>query len=254
MSINPLRLEFGRYTEWILEAAEATGVADPVAVACRGTGDPALFADLADAIGARPGLRVLDVGCGMGGPGAWLQAERGCDVVGVDLMVENLRAARALFGHESTIAASTAALPFAGDSFEAVWAVGVLEMVEDKRAALHEVARVLTPGGRAAVYSFTSAAPTVHDPPRADHFVPVSVVRSLAAAAGLDVLAARPARSAASVPAEWLAARSGVAAEIRRLHGDDPDYEEVASELARFARLRADGSVAAWRFDLSKRV
>lgn len=252
MSTDPLRLEFGRYTEWILEAAAATGVSDPIAIACRGTGDPGLFEDLAAGIGARPGMRVLDAGCGMGGPGTWLRRNRGCDVVGVDLMEESVRAGRTLFDDRSSIVASTSALPFPAATFDALWSVGVLEMVEDKSAALREAARVLRPGGRIALYSFTAAVSSLHDPPVTDHFVSPAAVGVLADAAGLEVVSARAALFSSAVPGQWAEARSAVAAEIRRRHGDDPDYEEVAGELARFARLRSDRSVAPWRFDLIK--
>jgi SAM-dependent methyltransferase len=252
VSGNTFRAEFGRYTSWILEAAEAIGVEDHVAVACRGTGDPALFDDLARAIGARPGMRVLDLGCGMGGPGAWLRATRECDVVGVDLMLESVRATRRLFPGSLAVTGSTSALPFRTGAFEGLWTVGVLEMIDDKAVALREAARVLADGGRMAIYGFTTTTNGLEDPPSSNHFVAPGVLRALAVAAGFDVVAAGPARAARSVPPSWTRARAAVADEIRRRHGDDADFEEVRGELARFAALRAAGAVQAWRFDLTK--
>ena len=252
MSQDVLRLEFGRYTEWILEAVEAVAVPDLVAVACRGTADRALFEDLADAVTARPGLRVLDVGCGMGGPAAWLRRTRGCEVVGIDLMEQSVRAARMLFGEPLSLVASTYSLPFRDRSFGAVWAVGVLEMIENKAGALREAARVLEPGGRAALYSFTTASTALDDPPASDHFVSAHEVRSIASDAGLGVVRAEPAALARPPDDAWRQARVAVADEVRRRHGADPDFELVKAELDRFGRLRSSGAVTPWRFDLVK--
>ncbi|HEY7873923.1 MAG TPA: class I SAM-dependent methyltransferase [Actinomycetota bacterium] len=254
MSDGPLRIEFGRYTEWILEAADATGVSEPIAIACRGTGDPALFADLAEGIRARAGMRVLDLGCGMGGPGSWLRSARDCDVIGFDLMFENVRAATRLLPESRGTVATTTALPFATRSFDALWAVGVLEMIEDKALALKEASRVLRADGRAAVYTFTTTEKAqLVDPPASNHFVSPELVQALAEDAGLEVAGARVARIPPAVPARWVALRTAVAEEIARRHGGDPDYEAVRTELARFARLRSTGAVVPWRFDLIKR-
>ena len=250
MTDDALRLEFGRYTEWILEAVEAVGVDDPVPVACRGTADPALFEDLAEGIGARPGLRVLDAGCGMGGPAAWLRRTTGCDVVGVDLMQEAVRAARRLFADAVAVAGSLHALPFRARSFEAAWAVGVLELVEDKAGALRDVARVLEPGGRVALYTFTLAAAELDDPPVSDHFVAPDAISALAESAGLEVRRAAPAPFGGRSAEPWHGVRAAVEAEIRRRHGSDPEFGLVKGELGRFARLRASAAVQPWHFDL----
>jgi SAM-dependent methyltransferase len=247
---DPFRLEFGRYTEWIVEAAAAVGVADPIPVACRGTANVALFEDMADAIGARRGMKVLDVGCGMGGPAAWLRRARGCDVVGIDLMEESVVAARGLFGQVASVVGSTSALPFRARSFAAVWAVGVLEMVKDKAAALRETARVLEPGGRAAFYSFTTTAEALEDPPTSDHFVSPEAVASLAEHAGLDVRRAAPAAHPRVLDDGWSETRATVEAEIRRRHASEPEFAAVRKELGRFARLTAAAAVEPWRFDL----
>jgi SAM-dependent methyltransferase len=249
---DPLQVEFGRYTEWILEAVEAVGIDDPIPVACRGTADVSLFEDLAHGIGARPGLRVLDVGCGLGGPAAWLRRTHGCRVVGIDLMEQAARAARRLFDRLDTVAGSSYALPFRPGAFDAIWAVGVLELIEDKARALAEMARVLVPGGRVALYSHTTEEEEeLVDPPLSDHFVSSEEVAGMAAAAGFRI--GRSARVATGPRADepGHALRSAVEAEVRRRHGTDPDFELVRAELGRFARLRATEAVRPWRFDLA---
>lgn len=247
-----LQTEFGRYTEWIVEAVEALRIADPVPVVCRGTGHPDLLEQLADAIQAAPGTSVLDVGCGMGGPAAWLRANRGCATAGVDVMEANVHAARTLFGDRAAVVATAEALPFPGDSFDACWAIGVLEMIEDKTTALREIARVVKPRGTLAVYSFTTSGGELVDPPRSDVFVTGVELRSAVAQAGLEVAAAVRTRSVGPLPEEWRGARSAVAEHIREWHGDEADYEAVRLDLERFNRLRASRDIEAWRFTLVK--
>lgn len=253
MSIERARFEteFGRYTGWIVEAVTALGVADPIPVVCRGTGHPGLLDALADAIAARPGLRVLDAGCGMGGPAAWLRQKRRCATVGVDLMEANVRAGRQLFADASSIVASTSALPFADDSFDAAWAIGVIEMIEDKARALAEAARVLKSGGLMAVYSFTSSG-ELDDPPESDRFVSPDELGTVIGAAGFDVLEAGPLPIVTPLPEEWRAVRAAVADEIRARHSSEPELVQVTAELGRFNRLRTEGQIEAWRFRLRK--
>ncbi len=49
---------------------------------------------LADRIGMRPGQRVLDAGCGVGGSALWLAREGGVEVVGVTLVASQVERAR----------------------------------------------------------------------------------------------------------------------------------------------------------------
>jgi SAM-dependent methyltransferase len=94
---------------------------------------------------ARPGLRVLDAGCGTGNNLVHL-ASRGRPF-GVDLSDEALR-----FCRTRGVAASRAsvlALPFAAGAFGLVTSFDVLyhRWVTDDRAAVRELVRVLAPGG-----------------------------------------------------------------------------------------------------------
>ena len=49
--------------------------------------------DVAALLGLRPGVSMLDVGSGIGGPARYLAATTGCSVVGVELQPELVRAA-----------------------------------------------------------------------------------------------------------------------------------------------------------------
>jgi ubiquinone/menaquinone biosynthesis C-methylase UbiE len=107
----------------------------------------------ADFAGAN-GLKVLEVGCGLGTDGAQF-AEAGADYTGVDLTeaaVELARKRFELFGLPGRFQTEDAEnLAFADDSFDLVYSHGVLHHTPETGKAIQEVHRVLRPGGRAMV-------------------------------------------------------------------------------------------------------
>ncbi|MGH2751077.1 MAG: class I SAM-dependent methyltransferase [Actinomycetota bacterium] len=244
MSRERLEIEFGRHAGWIVEAIETLGL-DALPAACRGAGDPTLFGLLADAMEARPGALVLDVGCGIGGPGAWLATERGCEVVGIDVMKEPVRGSRRLFPQIRTLVATARSLPFPTATFDASWAIGVLETIAHKSEALNELARVLVPQGRLAAYTFVSATSGIVDSPMADRFQPLDTLVEDFRRGGFTILTVEPS-TLARPPADWRKAQELVQAHASRLHRDDPTREVVDRELHKFGRLYATGEIKAW--------
>jgi len=112
---------------------------------------------LADFMQLRPGVHLLDVGCGIGGPARYF-AERGCQVTGIDLTLEFVRVAESLtrmvkLDQNLTFRqASALELPFASGTFDGAYTIHVCMNIADKAGVFREVARVLKPGARFAIY------------------------------------------------------------------------------------------------------
>ena len=109
--------------------------------------------EAADFAGAR-GLRVLEIGCGLGTDGVRF-AKAGADYTGVDLTDAAIELARKRFelsGLRGELRVSDAEnLDFADESFDLVYSHGVLHHTPDIARAVSEIHRVLKPGGRAIV-------------------------------------------------------------------------------------------------------
>ncbi len=107
---------------------------------------PRLALDLVDLLDARPGERVLDLGCGTGTLTARIAAS-GARVVGVDGSPEMIEAAREREPALTFAIADGQALSFAGE-FDAVFSNAALHWMPRAPDVAAGVARSLKPGGR----------------------------------------------------------------------------------------------------------
>lgn len=111
-----------------------------------------------------PGLRLLDVGSGIGGTSR-LAAMAGAKVTGIDLTPEfvdaatDLTARVGLSDRASFVTAPGESLPFEDGSFDAAVMVHVGMNIPDKTPVFAEVHRVLAPSGRFAIYEQMRTGP-----------------------------------------------------------------------------------------------
>jgi len=97
-----------------------------------------------------PGVSVLDLCCGVAGPGRMITAESGCHYLGVDHSASALATARQLAGSLPCRFEQAHLPPLPEGRFEVVLLLETMLAFPDKEALAGEVARVLAPGGRFA--------------------------------------------------------------------------------------------------------
>ena len=119
---------------------------------------PAVFKPYAQDLIARarpigPSDRILDLGCGTGIVARLLRERLGgaARVSGLDISAPMIAKARALAPEIDWHEGTAMKLPFADGSFDLVLCQQMLQFVPDPLVALHEVRRVLVPGGRLLV-------------------------------------------------------------------------------------------------------
>src|SRR5246127_990484 len=92
---------------------------------------------------AGPGVSVLDVCCGVAGPGRMITAESGCHYLGVDHSASALVTARELAGNLPCRFEQAHLPPLPEGRFEVVFLLETMLAFPDKEALAGEVARVL---------------------------------------------------------------------------------------------------------------
>lgn len=107
---------------------------------------------VAERLGAAPGRRLLDVGCGTGRPALRIARATGARVSGISVSDQDIDLARtradalALADRVDFRYADACALPFEAGSFDGAWAIESMMHIPDRTAALTEIARTLRPG------------------------------------------------------------------------------------------------------------
>lgn len=113
---------------------------------------------LARGMQLRPGMHLLDVGCGIGGPARYFAAQEGCQVTGIDLTEDFVNVANSLTklvnldGRASFRRVSALQTPFAAESFDGAYMIHVGMNLADKEGVFREVGRVLKRGARFTIF------------------------------------------------------------------------------------------------------
>jgi ubiquinone/menaquinone biosynthesis C-methylase UbiE len=114
--------------------------------------------ELANDLALSPGMRLLDIGSGIGGPARYFAEHHAANVVGIDLTEEFVSVATALTARcgladrVSFVRASALSLPFEDEAFERATLIHVGMNIADKAGAMREIHRVLGKNGIFAVY------------------------------------------------------------------------------------------------------
>jgi SAM-dependent methyltransferase len=119
--------------------------------------------ELAKNMELRAGMRLLDVGSGIGGPARYFAREHGCKVTGVDLteefvlVAESLTRRTKLDGLAEFRQGSALQLPFEAGTFDGAYMIHVGMNIADKSGIFREMRRVLKPGGLFTVFDIVRA-------------------------------------------------------------------------------------------------
>src|SRR4051794_30903038 len=105
---------------------------------------------LAVQAGIGPGVTVLDLCCGIAGPGRWLTRELGCVYLGVDASPSAVTFARAHARELLCRFAIAHVPPLPSGSFDVVLLLETMLAFDDKEVLLREIAAALPTGGGAA--------------------------------------------------------------------------------------------------------
>jgi sarcosine/dimethylglycine N-methyltransferase len=176
-----------------------------------------------------PDDAVLDVGCGIGGPGRFLVERFGCAVTGIDVLQTRIEVAAELTrrtGLDQRLTyrvADVRSLPFDDASFVQAWMLDVGIHVRDKAAMFAELARVIRPGGLLVMHDQTGPlGPAMRPATRGVPFVapPLPRLIRIVEAAGMRVL-------------EWHDTTTAIAAYFRDVQATIPPADAEMSANAR---------------------
>ncbi|AYG67008.1 MULTISPECIES: methyltransferase domain-containing protein [unclassified Rhizobium] len=121
-------------------------------------GRHAATVDFARDLDLAAGLRLADIGSGLGGPARHFADAYGCIVSGIDLTEEFVQVANSLTARcglgdlVSFRQGSALALPFESGSVDRTTLIHVGMNIEDKARLFSEIRRILKPGGRFGLY------------------------------------------------------------------------------------------------------
>lgn len=235
--------EFDTVAEWTAEVARDLGPDFYIPAGCRGSGNPAALDWMLHELDLQAGETLLDCGAGVGGPAAYAARARDVLPVLAEPELGACRAARSLFGRP-VVSASAAQLPFADESFDTAWCLGVLCTMPDQRELLTELRRVVRPPGRIGMLVFI-ADPTLSpdEQPDGNHFPTEESLGRLLDQAGLRIDDRLCTADLPAIPDAWENAVNTVEDALRERHGHERAWRLSEEQSGQMGRLLGDGPV-----------
>ena len=143
---------------------------------------------LADKLSMKPGMQILDAGCGVGGPMANLARYCGASFVGVNNNAYQIERAKAHTRDVESLCrfvhGDYMQIPEADDCFDSAISIEAMPHAPDKTAAYGEIFRVLRPGAGFACYEWCLT--DVFDPSNTGH---VRIKKGIMTGSGLPDIA-----------------------------------------------------------------
>jgi SAM-dependent methyltransferase len=236
---EPMVDEFDTVAWWTASAVEELGEDHALPAACRGSGSPAALDWLAASMGLTHGTKLLDSGAGVGGPAAYVAREYGARPVLAEFMEGACRAAHRLFGHP-VVVADGLRLPFPDASFDAVWSLGVLCTIDDKRSYLQELRRSVVPGAAVGLLVYTRTSESLAHQPDGNVFPTRRELLDDLQATGLAVVDEMLLADLPSAPSDWDTAASEVEDVVERDHRGDERWERAQTQQEMIVGLIQD--------------
>ena len=204
-----------------------------------------------------PGKKLLDVGCGAGGPALRIAASTGCTVIGIDAHEQAISTANSLAAQrdlssraEFRVADATERLPFPDSSFEAVTCIDAINHLPNRREIISEWSRLLKRQGKllftdpvTVTGPLTNSEIAIRSSIGFFLFVPPNYDESVIAGCGLRLLVCEDVTAnMAEVAERRCAARASRDTALRAIEGDQTydgqqEFLAVASLIAREGRL-----------------
>ncbi len=235
--------EFDLVARWTAEELAGRDQTSVLAGASRGSGSPSALAWLAESLAFAEGLRLLDVGSGLGGPAAWAADRYGVRPVGVEPMDGAAEGATRLFAMPTVLGAAEA-LPIARATFDVAWTLGVLDTVDHPVAALTEVRRCLVDDGHLGVLAYVADEPIPPaDVPEGNSFATTAELLADLVRSGFTVVDHVSSEALPNAPLNWSRPQSRLDEALTRDHGSDPRWQRATENADAYAELLDDGRV-----------